>query len=342
MTDAHHYTAERDQRRGGEAELVRAEQSADDHVAAGLELAVHLDSDAAAKIVEDKNLVGFGQAQLPGNAGMLDARQGGGARAAIMAADQNHVGMRLGDAGGDRAHAYLRHQLDADAGVMVRVLEIVNQLRQIFNRVNIMMRRWGDQPDAGSRVADLGNPGIDLVAGKLAAFARLGALGHFDLQLFGVDQILAGDAEPAGGDLLDSAVARVAIGIEGVSGGVLTALAGVALAADAVHGDGQSLVGFLADRAVRHGPRLKTLHDRFDRLDFVDWNWVVGEFQVEESAQSAQSFRLVVDQLAVLLEDFVIAGAASVLELVNGLRVEQMVLAVAAPLILTPGIEQVT
>ena len=100
-------------------------------------------------------------------------------------------------------------------------------------------------------------------------------------------------------------------------------------------------MGFLADRAVRHGPRLETLHDRFDRLDFVDWNWVVSEFQVEESAQSAQSFRLVVDQLAVLLEDLVIAGAASVLELVNGLRVEQMVLAVTAPLILTPGIKQV-
>ena len=36
-----------DQRAGGEAELLGAEQGADDDVAAGLQLAVHLDRDAA-------------------------------------------------------------------------------------------------------------------------------------------------------------------------------------------------------------------------------------------------------------------------------------------------------
>ena len=47
--------------------------------------------------------------------------------------------------------------------------------------------------------------------GKLAALAGLGALGHLDLQLVGVDQVVGGHAEAAGGHLLDGAAARVAV-----------------------------------------------------------------------------------------------------------------------------------
>ena len=48
---AHHDAAERDQRRGGEAELVGAQQRADHHVAAGAHAAVDLHGDAAAQAV---------------------------------------------------------------------------------------------------------------------------------------------------------------------------------------------------------------------------------------------------------------------------------------------------
>ena len=105
-----------DQRRGGEAELLGAQQRGDDHVAAGLELAVGLHHDAAAQVVEHQRLVGLGQAQFPGHAGVLDGGQRRGAGAAVVAADQHHVGVGLGHAGGDGADADLGHQLDADAG----------------------------------------------------------------------------------------------------------------------------------------------------------------------------------------------------------------------------------
>ena len=45
MAGAHHHAAQRHQRRRGEPELLRAQQCADDDVAAGLELPVHLDHD---------------------------------------------------------------------------------------------------------------------------------------------------------------------------------------------------------------------------------------------------------------------------------------------------------
>ena len=46
----------------------------------------------------------------------------------------------------------------------------------------------------------------------------------------------------------------------------------------------------------------------------------VGELEIEQAAQRAQALRLVVDQLAVFLEDLVVVGAAGVLQLVDRLR----------------------
>ena len=103
---AHHDAALGHQRRGGEAELVGAQQRTDHDVAAGLHLAVGLHADAAAQAVEHQGLLRLGQAQLPGRAGVLDAAPGRRARAAVMAGDHHMVGLALGHAGRDRAHAH--------------------------------------------------------------------------------------------------------------------------------------------------------------------------------------------------------------------------------------------
>ena len=65
----------------------------------------------------------------------------------------------------------------------LRVLQVVDQLGQIFDRIDVVVRRRRDQPDARRRVPRLRDPRIHLRAGQLAAFARLRALRHLDLQL---------------------------------------------------------------------------------------------------------------------------------------------------------------
>ena len=65
MADAHHDAAHHDERRRGEAVLLGAEQRADDHVAAGLHLAVDLHDDAVAQLVEDEHLLRLGEPELP-------------------------------------------------------------------------------------------------------------------------------------------------------------------------------------------------------------------------------------------------------------------------------------
>ena len=108
---------------------------------------------------------------------------------------------------------------------------------------------------------NLGDDGIDLVAGQLAALAGLGTLRHLDLHLVGVDQIFRRDAEAAGCHLLDRGSQTVAIRqrLEAIC--FLAAFAGVRAAADAVHGDCDRRVRLAADRTERHGARGKPPHD---------------------------------------------------------------------------------
>ena len=87
---------------------------------------------------------------------------------------------------------------------------------------------------------------LTFLRGELAAFAGLGALGHFDFDLLGVNEIVGGDAKARRGDLLNF-VCRggfVAVGV-----GVFAAFAGIAAAAQMIHGQRESAMRFWAQRA---------------------------------------------------------------------------------------------
>src|SRR5213078_3825320 len=81
MADAHHDAARGDQRGRGEAVLLGAEERRDGDVTPGLQLPVGLDPDAPAEIVGDQDLLRLGEAELPGDARVLDRGERGGARA---------------------------------------------------------------------------------------------------------------------------------------------------------------------------------------------------------------------------------------------------------------------
>ena len=164
VADPHHDAAQGDQGGGRKAVLLRTQQGRHHNVTAGFELAVGFDHNAAAQVVQDQGLMSLGHAQLPGQAGVFDAGLGRGAGAAVMAADQHHIGVALGHPGGNCADPDFGDKLDTDPGVVVGVLEIVDQLGQILNRIDIVVGRWRDESHAGCGQPDFGNPGVDLAA----------------------------------------------------------------------------------------------------------------------------------------------------------------------------------
>ena len=83
----------------------------------------------------------LGHTQLPGKSGVSDAGPGRSAGAAIVAADQDNVRPSLGHPRGNGAHADLGNQLDVNPGQGIGVLQVVDQLGQVFNGINVVVRR---------------------------------------------------------------------------------------------------------------------------------------------------------------------------------------------------------
>jgi len=177
----------------------------------------------------------FAQPNFPGKPGVFDGGQRRRAGAATVAADGDDVGARFGDAGGDDADSGTGYEFDADTCLGIYGAQIVDQLRQVFNAVDVVMGRRRDERRAGRGMANARDVLGDFLGGQLAAFTGFGALRHLDFQLFGVDEIVRGDAETPGSNLFNfvGGSRLVAIGV-----GVFSTFTGVAFAAEDVHGGG--------------------------------------------------------------------------------------------------------
>ena len=298
----HHDAADHHERRRGDAVFLGAQERGDGHVLGGADHAVGLHHDPAAEVVHHEHLVGLGEAEFPGQAAVHDRGLGARARAAVVARDEHHVGLALRHARRHGPHAHLGHELHAHAGMVVGVLEVVDQLGEILDRVDVVVRWRRDQPHARCAVPNPRDLAVHLVAGELASLAGLRALGHLDLQFLGMHEIGARHAEAAAGHLLDLRVLAVAVGLELVADGVFAPFARVAPAAETVHRHGERLVGLLRDRAVRHGAGRKPLHDLLGRLHLVERKRRLGERKVEQTAQGEKLRLLLVDQSLILPE----------------------------------------
>ena len=91
------------------------------------------------------------------------------------------IRMGLGHTGRNRSDAYLRDKLDAHSRIRIRVLQVENQLREIFDRINIMMRRRANQPNPGRGITNSRDGVIHLCPGQLTALSGFSTLRDFDL-----------------------------------------------------------------------------------------------------------------------------------------------------------------
>ena len=200
---------------------------------------------------------------------MFDGRQRRGAGAPVVPGDQHVIRVGLGHSRSHRADAGFGDELDAHPRTRVDRLEVVDQLGQILDRVDVVMRRRRDQLDPRHRVAQPGDEIGHLVRRELAAFARLGALHDLDLQLLGPHQILGGDPEPGGRHLLDAVVGPVPIAQAVIVLRVLAAFAGVGAGAHPVHGDRERRVRLGRQRSEGHRRRDEAPADLFRGLHFL-------------------------------------------------------------------------
>ena len=123
----------------------------------------------------------FCYTEFPWQASMLDASQWRRTGTACIAADQDVVGVSFRDSRCNHADANFADQFHTDTSAWVCVLQVVDQLRQVFDRIDIVMRWRANQSDAGCAVANPGNVLVDFLTRQFAPFTGLGTLRDLDL-----------------------------------------------------------------------------------------------------------------------------------------------------------------
>ena len=195
VTHAHHHATAHHERCSGEAELFGAEQCRDDDVTTGLHLAVSLHDDAVSQAIHQQRLLCLGETNLPRRTRVLERRQRRCTGATVVTRDENDVGLRLAHTCRHGADTNLGDELDVHTSSGIRVLQVVDELLQVLDRIDVVVRRRTDETDARRGVASLGDPWVHLVTRQLAALARLCTLGHLDLEIVGIHEVFARHSE---------------------------------------------------------------------------------------------------------------------------------------------------
>ena len=147
--------------------------------------------------------MGLCQSQFPGKSGIVDGVSRCRTGTTVITGYQDDLGSRLGHTGCYGSHTGFRYQLYGDSCLGVGIFQIVDQLRQILNGINVVMRGRRDQGHTWCGVSSLGDPWIYLSSGQMSALAGFCSLCHLDLDLLCTHQIAAGDAKTSAGYLLN-------------------------------------------------------------------------------------------------------------------------------------------
>ena len=285
------------------SKLLSPQQGGNHHVPTGFQAAVSPQDHPLAQTVVQQAAMHFRQAQFPGNTRMLDGTEGRGAGAAVMAGNLNHVGVCLGHPGRNGANANFRHQLHRHLRGGMNLVQVMDELGQILDGIDVVVGRRRDEGHSGLAVAQPGNVGIHLGSGKLTPFPGFCPLGHLDFQLSAGAQISGSDAKAPGSHLFDGGAGRIAgaqtpqvgqggrvprlihVGERPVAHRIFPAFATVALAANAVEGNGQGFMGLPGEGPQAHAPGAEAPADVVNAFHLLQGGGGLGHTELQKIPQ---------------------------------------------------------
>ena len=141
IAHSHHYTAHCNKRSSCESELLSAQQCRNKYITTCHELSVGLYAYPRTQTVEHKGLVSFSKSQLPWKTCIIYGASGSSACTAVIARDEYYLSACLGNTCRNSSHASLGDKLYGDTRLIIGIFQVKDELCQIFNGVDIVMRR---------------------------------------------------------------------------------------------------------------------------------------------------------------------------------------------------------
>src|SRR5260370_38202755 len=114
----------------------------------------------------------FAQTNFPGETGVLNGGQGRRAGTTVVPTDGNDVRACFGNARSDDADSGTGYELNANARTGIAGARVVDQLREVFDAVNVVARGRRNQRRAGRGVAETADGLSAFLAGQMAAAKR--------------------------------------------------------------------------------------------------------------------------------------------------------------------------
>ena len=145
MTFTHHDTPQYNQSAGCKSELFGTQHRHQHDVTTGFQLPVHLQHHLPAQTVQYKSLLRFTQSQFRRDAGIADTGGRRGTRTTFRTGDDDKVCFCFGHSGGNGSYTAFGYQFHTDLGTRIYILQVEDQLCQIFDGINVVMGRGRDQ-----------------------------------------------------------------------------------------------------------------------------------------------------------------------------------------------------
>ena len=249
FTDARHDAPFGDKEELPEIETLRTKDGGNDDILPCDEPSVGPKFHASAQSVFTQGRVGLHQSEFPREPRVLHRPECRRARPAVSSGDVDDVRARFDDADGDRTDAVPGHELHAHRGGRMHLLQLVDQLLQVFYAVDVVKGGRGNKVHVRQRMPRARDIPVHLHAHELSPFTGLRSLCDLDLQLSSRHQVPCGHTEPGrcnlfriGGDPL--------LFVEGV----LSPLPAIAPPSKLPHGEYDVPLAFSAHRTERHRP----------------------------------------------------------------------------------------
>ena len=235
------------QSRGADVACVRAERDGLEQIGGVADGASDNDRNLITDALITQALINSSQRQLDRDADVVADAGRSCAGAAAVAVDTDDVCTRAGHAGSDCCYIIYGCNLDHNRLLIFgSLLQRVNQLTQVLDGVDIMMRRRRDRVRALRDHTGLGDIRANLESGQMAADTRFCALTHLDFDSSTGFEVILMYAETAGCNLHD--------GMRAVLVEVLmqTTLTGIIIGAERACSACECGMCVVGDRAVAH------------------------------------------------------------------------------------------
>ena len=191
VTFPHHHASQHNQRQRTERELVSAQHRHDNNVLGGLQLTIGLQANLVSKAIHHQRLLRLCKTNLGRDTRKPHGAGRAGTSTTLGAANHYQVGLSLGHTSGDGSHTTLGYELHAHGSCGIDVLQVEDELSQVFNRIDVVMRWRRYERDAGDGVTRLGDNIVYLEARQLSALTRLSTLSYLYLYLLRIHQVFS-------------------------------------------------------------------------------------------------------------------------------------------------------